>query len=715
MIEHITIKVGGMSCVRCSAAVEHALKNVKGVISAEVSYAVGKAEVEYDSSVTERKKMEKAIKQAGYTVVEDEREFRKREFRTLRMLFAVSALLALPFLFTMVLMFAFPDSQLTHSLHHNGTWQLILSSPVQFGIGFRFYRSAFKSLLNRSPGMDLLVSVGTTSAWGYSLYNYITGVNEYYFESSVVIITLILLGKTLESRAKAKTSGAIEKLMDLSPKTAEIVADGETVKLSADKVKVGDIVVVRPGASFPVDGVVIDGRSSADESMLTGESLPVEKGMGDKVYGGTVNGNGLIRLRAENVGEATTLSGIIRLVEQAQTSKAHIQTVADKVAAIFVPSVMTIAVVTLLLSLVFGVGVSGSVSRGVAVLVIACPCSLGLATPTALMVGIGRSASMGILIKNADALEHCADVKTVIMDKTGTITEGRPSVRHFVAFGIDENTARLYASSVESGSEHPLASAITECYDGAKKDISDFVSETGNGIKAVCDGHTVTVGKPVWTERFCTIHEEANKLYEEFALNGCTVVFMSIDGKLSAVIGVMDPIREYAADTVKKLKADGIRTVMVTGDNEFSAKAISSSAGIDEYIAGVFPEGKVEAVESHKKDGITAMIGDGINDAPALASADIGIAVGSGTDIAMEAGDIVFVSNGIRLLPDAIRLSKATMRKIRQNLFWAFFYNIIGIPLAAFGLLSPIIAGACMTFSSVSVVTNSLLLKKSRL
>ena len=715
MTEHITVKVGGMSCVRCSSAVEHALRNVNGVISADVSYAVGKAVIDYDPSLADRKKLEKAIKKAGYTVVEDEREFRKREFRRTKILFLISALFSLPFLFTMILMFVFPDLPLTHALHHNGTWQLVLSVPVQFGVGLRFFRTAFKSLANKSPGMDVLVSVGTLSAWGYSLYNYIAGINEFYFESSVVIITLVLLGKMLESRAKAKTSYAIEKLMDLSPKTAEIIRDGNTYTVRTDEIIKGDIMVVRPGDAVPADGIVTEGNSSVDESMLSGESFPVPKEEGSRVYGGTVNGSGLIRVRAENVGEDTALAGIIRLVEQAQTSKAHIQTAADKAAAIFVPSVMTAAVITLVLSLVFGVTVSASVSHAVAVLVIACPCSLGLATPTALMVGIGRGASMDILIKSADALEKASAVKTVITDKTGTITEGKPSVCCFVPFDIDESYARCLAASVENGSTHPLASAITDCFDGDMIAVSDFASETGSGVKAVCDGKTVTVGKPAWTESFCTVNEEARVLCDKYSAEGCTVVYMTVDGILSAVIGVTDPIRENAASTIAGLEKLGIRTVMVTGDNESAAKAVAKAAGIKEYVSGVLPEGKVDVIERYKKEGKVAMIGDGINDAPALASADVGFAVSSGTDAAMEAGDVVLVGGGIKLLTDAILLSKATMRKIRQNLFWAFFYNIIGIPLAAFGFLSPIIAGACMAFSSVTVVTNSLLLRKSKL
>ncbi len=712
MIEKITIRVGGMSCVRCSAAVEYALKETEGVISASVSYASGRAEVELDTERTDRKRLAKAIRGAGYEVIADPAEFQRREWKKLLVTFIISAVFSLPFLFLMVLMFAAPNAELTHTLHHAGWLQLALSLPVQFVVGFRFYKTAVLSLKNKSPGMDLLVSVGTLSAWGFSLYNLISGSGHYYFESSVVIITLVLLGKLLEMRAKTRTSAAVSKLMDLTPKTATVLRDGVAVRIPAGDIAKGDLVLVRPGESIPVDGRVTDGRSSVDESMLTGESMPVEKAVGDRLFGGTVNGNGALTLKAEGIGQDTLLASIIRMVEAAQSSKAHIQNVADKVAAVFVPTVMSIALLTLIVTLIFK-DIASAVTSAVAVLVIACPCSLGLATPTALMVGIGRGAGLGILIKNADALEHSCKIRAMILDKTGTLTEGRPAVTDFLTYGIDENEAAELASAVEAGSEHPIALAVVAYRPNAALRAEGFEALTGCGVRASVNSKSICLGKPDWISGLTQEQKESIGALEN---EGKTVLAMSVDGRVVAVIAVADPIRESSARSVAELKRLGIRTVMVTGDNEGTAKAVAEMVGVDEFVAGVLPQGKVAEVErARERYGSVGVIGDGINDAPALAAADVGFAVSSGTDIAMETGDTVLVGQGIDLLPTAVRLSCATMRKIKQNLFWAFFYNSIGIPLAALGLLSPIIAGAAMAFSSVSVVTNSLLLKKTKL
>ncbi len=715
MIEKITIRVGGMSCVRCSAAVEYALKGTEGVISASVSYASGRAEVEFDTDRTDRKKLARAIRGAGYEVIADPVEFQRREWKKLLVAFAISAVFSLPFLFLMVLMFAAPNAHLTHALHGAGWLQLALSLPVQFGVGFRFYKTAVLSLKNKSPGMDLLVSVGTLCAWGYSLYNLISGEGHYYFESSVVIITLVLLGKMLEMRAKSRTSAAVSKLMDLTPKTATVIRNGSLTEISVGDIAKGELVLVRPGESIPVDGCVTDGHSSVDESMLTGESMPVEKSVGDRLFGGTVNGNGALTLVAEGIGQETLLAGIIRMVEAAQSSKAHIQNVADKVAAIFVPTVMSIALLTLVITLIFK-DITSAVTSAVSVLVIACPCSLGLATPTALMVGIGRGAGMGILIKNADALEHSCKIRAMILDKTGTLTEGKPAVTDFLVYGIDENEAAELAAAVESGSEHPIASAVVAYRPSFSPKAGNFESCTGQGVRAVVNSLSVCIGKPNWISESATLTDEQKNTVDTLENEGKTVLLMSLDGHVVAVIAVADPIRESSERAIFELRALGIRTVMVTGDNEGTARAVAERVGVDEFVAGVLPDGKVNEVErAREKYGPTAVIGDGINDAPALAAADVGFAVSSGTDIAMETGDTVLVGQGIDLLPVSVRLSHATMRKIKQNLFWAFFYNSIGIPLAAFGLLSPMIAGAAMAFSSVSVVTNSLLLKKTKL
>lgn len=712
MTETITLQIGGMTCVRCSAAVEHALKGLEGVEQAAVSYANERAEITYDPARTDRKKMEKAIRASGYSVVEDKATFRKRELTALTVTFVIAAVLSAPFMLMMVLMFAAPNAHLTHILH-NGWLQLILATPVQFVVGWRFYKGAFLSLKNRSPSMDVLVALGTTAAYGYSLYNVLSGGGHLYFESGAIIITLILLGKLLETRARSKTSAAIELLMNLQPKTATVLRDGRETEIPAAEVVQGDTVLVRPGESLSVDGVVLTGKSAVDESMLTGESMPVDKQPDDKVFGGTVNGAGALTIRAEGVGRDTMLAGIIRLVEEAQSSKAHIQRIADKVSAIFVPAVVGIALLTFLLTALLTRDVAQAVTRAVAVLVIACPCSLGLATPTALMVGTGRAAGMGILIKSADALETSCRIQVMILDKTGTITEGKPTVTDLIAYGLPEREALRLAASVEQLSEHPVARAVTDSFDGELAGAEDFQSLTGRGVSARVEGKTIRLGnRRLMEEAGIAVETDVRPLEEQ----GKTVLLMAVDDRLAAVIAVADPVRDTSRAALDSLRRLGIRTIMVTGDNPRTAAAIGRQVGIDEVVAGVLPEGKVEAVEGYRAEGlVVAMAGDGINDAPALAAADVGFAMGGGTDIAMESGDVVLVGGGISALATAVQLSRATMRKIKQNLFWAFFYNIIGIPVAALGFLDPIIAGAAMAFSSVSVVTNSMLLKKSRL
>lgn len=709
------IRVGGMSCVRCSTAVEHALKTVNGVVSAEVSYASGRAEIEYDPSLTDRKKLEKAIKSAGYSVILDRDAYRKREFKTLKTLFIISAVFAVPFLVMMVLMFVLPNSPATHFLHHNGLLQLILTLPVQFGVGLRFYKGAFHSLVNKSPSMDLLIVSGTTAAFGYSLYNLLAGKNEFYFESCVIIITLILFGKMLESRAKNRASSAISKLMDLTPKTAMVLRDGKFVEIPAEKIQKNDIFLVRPGKSLPADGIVTKGSTSIDESMLTGESMPVKKAEGDKVFGGTVNSTGVIEVRAVGIGEETVLSSIIKMVEDAQSSKAHIQNVADKVSSYFVPAVMLIALLTFGISLAFSVGLSGAVSRAVAVLVIACPCSLGLATPAALTVGIGRAATMGILIKNADALENTCRIKTVIFDKTGTVTEGKPSVTDIFSPEMPKDRLLCLAAAVEKNSEHPLAQAVVKSAKGDTPPAGNFESVTSVGVKAEINGRTVKVGKPDFGNTVKDIPSEITDYIAEHEAMGQTVLCVSIDDRAVGALSVADKLSAGVKEAVKELKSQSIIPIMATGDNTRTAQSTAAAAGIDDVRAELMPQDKLNIVASAQKNGPCGFVGDGINDAPSLAAADVGFAISSGTDIAMEAGDIVLTGGSITLLPNAVKLSKATMRKIKQNLFWAFFYNSASIPLAAFGLLSPILAGAAMAFSSVSVVTNSLLLKRTRL
>ena len=702
------IKVGGMSCVRCSAAVENALKAQNGVSSASVSYANGRAEVCFDDGLVSLKQLEKAIKNAGYTVVQDIRTAQKQAFRTNLWLFLISLLLSLPFFVMMGAM------MLGNHLHfmEKGLLQLLLATPIQFLCGFRFYKGAYHSLKNKSPSMDVLVALGTTVSYFYSVYSLLTNGDSFYFESSAMIITLVLLGKTLESRARAKMSESIQKLMDLTPKTARVLRDGTEIEIEAWQIQKGDMVSVRPGEAVPADGIVVEGESFVDESALTGESMPVSKREGSKVLGGSVNRKGYILFRADNVGEETVLASVIRLVEEAQSSKARVQTVADKVSSVFVPTVMGIALVTFAYFFLGAKDISSALDNAVAVLVIACPCSLGLATPTALMVGMGRGASMGILIKNADALEQACKIKALVLDKTGTVTEGNPRVVEVVTLS-EITDSLLLTASAEAMSEHPIGEVIASEFKGELTAVDEFQSVTGKGILASVMGKDVAVGKASWIEEYC--QTKLPDFLGELSQKG-TLAISAIDKIPALAFVVSDPLRKDSEESLKRLKSMGIHTFLVTGDNSSVAKRVADQIGTDEFYADALPEDKVDKIkETKEKYGVTAMIGDGINDSPALTASDIGFAVGNGTDIAMESGDIILVSGGISAVADAISLSRATMRKIKQNLFWAFFYNALALPLAALGLLNPIIAGGAMAFSSVSVVTNSLLLRRSKL
>ena len=713
MNETILLKIGGMSCVRCSAAVENALKNSDGILSVDVSYSSGKAKIEYDPALITIKDISKIVKKAGYYVIEDRRAAHIKELKQTGISFIFCAILSLPFLFTMVLMFLAPEAELTHKLHHNGLWQMILSFPVQFIAGARFYRTAFHSLINKSPGMDLLVATGTTASWIYSCINYFTDKNHFYFESSVVVITLILLGKMLELRAKNKTSEAIEKLIDLTPKTATVIRNGKSLEVSVSEIEKNETVVIHPGQRIPVDGMVVDGESVIDESVLTGESLPVEKHIGDKVFGGTVNLSGALTITAESVGEDTVISGIVRMVEEAQSSKANIQRVADRVASIFVPAVILISLITFALNILVVKDLSAALTRSVAVLVIACPCSLGLATPTALMVGVGRGAGMGILIKNADVLERACKINNIVLDKTGTLTVGRPYVTSVLSDSYTDDEFIRLVASVEVMSEHPLSKAIVSYNSGELLPVADFKSFTGCGVSGIVNGREVLVGKYSWINEISPVYDSEKERTLILEARGETVLYVSVNRRFAGIISVADVIKDESAKTVETLKRMGVSVTMLTGDNRNTAAYIAGIAGIDDYVSDVMPSDKLRIVNDIRKGNRTVgFAGDGINDAPALAAADVGFAMGNGTDIAMESGDVVLLGSSISLLPYAIKLSRATMKKIKQNLFWAFFYNCIGIPLAAFGLLTPIIAGAAMAFSSVSVVSNSLMLKR---
>ncbi|WP_456243147.1 copper-translocating P-type ATPase [Schnuerera ultunensis] len=598
----------------------------------------------------------------------------------------------------------------------NGYFQLLLATPVQFIIGYRFYKGAFNSLRGGGANMDVLVAMGTSAAYFYSLYNVIVGVHEYYFEASAVIITLILLGKTFEAVAKGKTSEAIKKLMGLQPKTARVIKDGIEKDIPIEKVNIGDIIVVRPGERIPVDGIIIEGHSSIDESMITGESIPVDKVIGDQVIGATINKFGSFKFEAKKIGKDTVLSQIIKLVEDAQGSKAPVQRLADKISGIFVPIVVAIAAITFLGFYLIQGNFNTGLINAVAVLVIACPCALGLATPTAIMVGTGKGAENGILIKSGEHLERTHKMETIVFDKTGTITKGEPEVTDIVTYNsMDRDELLRIAATVEKSSEHPLGQAIVKKGEEELLEIiqpETFMAIPGKGLKAILEGKEIYIGnRKLMIESGMDIEGvegELSRLEEE----GKTAMIVGIDGNISGIIAVADQIKENSKKAIEELKNMGLEVYMITGDNERTAKAIAKRVGIDNVLAEVLPENKAEVVEDIRGKGKhVGMVGDGINDAPALAAADVGFAIGTGTDVAMEAADITLMRGDLMGIVTAIRLSHRTMRTIKQNLFWAFFYNSIGIPFAALGFLNPMIAGAAMAFSSVSVVTNSLRLR----
>ena len=701
------IKIGGMHCVRCSKAVERALSSVDGVVEASVNFSTEKAYVKYDETKVTAKTLNKAVKGAGYSVVEDEEEFRRKELLKAKIEIFVSFFFAIPFILMMFTMFFLPKTQLNAFLH-NGILQFAFATPVQLLIGSKFYIGAFKSIKNKSVGMDLLVALGTTIAYVYSCINLFTGKHMYYFESSVFIIAFVNLGRFLELKAKMKTSDSITMLLNLAPKTVNVLNENkEEVKLPLDQLKKGDVFVVRAGESIATDGTVLEGTCAVNESMLTGESLPKTATAGCKVYGGTIVDTGMMTVQAEKVGNDTKLAEIAKLVENAQNGKASAQRLADKVSAIFVPAVISIAVIVFIINLLATSLLGQSLSRAVAVLVIACPCALGLATPTALTVGVGRASKSGVLIKSADTLEKLSTVKTVVFDKTGTLTYGEPKVVEFKEIEKTEKIGSIIRS-IESRSSHPLARSVCAYFkDSEIAEVNDYSEIIGYGVKADVDGKTVYIGSSKWINSLGIIVPTEVKEYQKA---GQTALTVRIDDKIVAVIVLEDQIKDDAKEAVKSLKSSGLRTVMATGDNKYTAMAISEKTDIDEVYADVEPSYKVEVIKNHQTDGGVAFVGDGINDSPALASADVGIAIGGGMDIAIESGDVVLLNEKLSSVAFAIKLSRATMRKIKQNLFWAFFYNVITIPLAACGLLSPVIAGLCMAMSSLCVVTNSLLI-----
>jgi Cu+-exporting ATPase len=723
----VELKLNGMSCAACAAKIERKLNKLEGVQKAEVNLATEKASVDYDSSKVKVSDLIKAVEVLGYNArraeevsVDREKEQREKEIKRLRMELIVSALLSSPLIIAMVLTLVNIDL----AFFHNEYFQLIAATPVQFIIGFRFYKNAFYALKSKSANMDVLIAMGTTAAYFFSIYNafFVPAepgmmMKELYFESAAVIITLILLGKYLEASAKGKTSDAIRKLMGLRAKTARVVRNGAEADIPIEEVEVGDVIVVRPGEKVPVDGTIIEGSSSIDESMLTGESLPVEKKAGDFVIGATINKYGTFKFKAVKVGKDTVLSQIVKMVEDAQGSKAPIQKIADKVSGVFVPSVIGIAAITFLIWYLAAGRPADGIISAVSVLVIACPCALGLATPTAIMVGTGKGAENGILIKGGEYLEMTYKLNAVVLDKTGTITKGQPEVTDILPLGLmGKDDILRVAAIAEKKSEHPLGAAIYEKGEkeyGSIPDPEQFEAVPGKGIMAVVNQKEVYIGtRKLMAEKqisLGTTEDAVTKLEDE----GKTAMLMAVGNVIEAIIAVADTLKESSREAIKELLEMGVEVYMITGDNKRTANAIAKQADITNVLAEVLPEHKAEEVEKLKKQGKTvAMVGDGINDAPALAAADIGMAVGTGTDVAIEAADITLMRGDLTAIPAAIRLSRKTMRKIKQNLFWAFIYNIIGIPFAALGLLNPMIAGAAMAFSSVSVVTNSLSLKR---
>ncbi len=732
------IGIGGMTCASCAKAVERAVKKLDGIFEAEVNIATENLRVEYDPSTARLSMIKEAIKKAGYTSIEREenvdrdQEEKEKEANKLLRNFWISAAFAIPLLLiSMGHMVGLPLPMIINP-HHNplnfGLIQLILVIPSIIA-GERFYRVGFKSLVKGSPNMDSLIAIGTSAAVLYGLFAILQismGKMEYakdlYFESAATIITLILLGKYLEARTKGKTSDAIKKLMGLAPKTARVIQEDKEIEIPIDEVEVSDIIVVRPGEKIPVDGIVIEGNTSIDESMLTGESIPVDKKSGDAVYGASINKNGSIKFRATKVGSDTALAQIIKLVETAQGSKAPIARMADIIAGYFVPVVIGVAVLSGAAWLIAGKGSIFALTIFISVLVIACPCALGLATPTAIMVGSGKGAENGVLIKSGEALETAHRIATVVFDKTGTITEGRPEVTDIYAIDITEGELLKYAASCEKASEHPLGEAIVR--EGEKRGIelvgvSDFSAIPGHGIRAGIEGKSILIGNlRLMKEKNVDISKIVN-MAERYSEEGKTPMFISVDEKAAGIIAVADVVKENSRKAIESLHKMGIQVAMITGDNKKTAAAIAKQVGIDMVLAEVLPQDKASKVKELQSEGKkVAMVGDGINDAPALAVADVGIAIGSGTDVAIESADIILMRSDILDVVTAIQLSKATIRNIKENLFWAFGYNTAGIPIAAgiltlFGgpRLNPMIAAAAMSFSSVSVLLNALRLR----
>ncbi len=742
----VVLGVEGMTCAACSSAIERALNKLEFVNNTQVNLASEKATIKYNPDEGNLSLIEEAIKKTGYTPIRieedntDIKDKKKREMKVLRIKLIVAIIFAIPlFYLAMGSMISFVSIPIPNFVLPDinpinyGLIQLVLSIPI-VGVGYKFYTIGFRTLFKGNPNMDSLIAIGTSAAMLYSIYalfqitqGNMEFVDDMYFESAGVIITLVMLGKFLEVRSKGKTSDAIKKLMELAPKMARVIRDDKEIEIPSDEVILGDIIIVRPGEKIPVDGIIIEGQTSIDESMLTGESMPVEKNVNDNVTGASINKNGMIKFKATKVGKDTTLAQIIKLVEETQGSKAPIAKMADIVSGYFVPIVIGIAIISAIAWLIAGQSISFALTIFVAVLVIACPCALGLATPTAIMVGTGKGAAGGVLFKNGESLEITHKVETVVFDKTGTITEGKPMVTDIITINdFSESELLEIAASAEKGSEHPLGEAIVKKAEELKLSqlkISDFKAVPGHGIEVKVDGKLVLLGnlKFMLNNKINTsqIEEKSDML----ANKGKTPMYIAVNDKIAGIIAVADVVKKSSYKAIETLHNYGIKTAMITGDNDRTAQAIARQVGLDTVLSEVLPQDKAKEIKKLQKGNKRiAMVGDGINDAPALVQADVGIAIGSGTDVAIESADVVLMHNDLMDVSFAIALSRAVIRNIKQNLFWAFGYNVLGIPIAAgllfiFGgpRLNPMFAAAAMSLSSVSVITNALRLNTFKL
>lgn len=729
-----TFDISGMTCATCANKIEKRLAKMDGVSNATVNFALENVMVEYNQDQVTTGDMIEAVKKLGYTLKaqtskEETANSKGEEVRNQTGKFIFSAILTFPLLWTMVTHFKFTSFIYSPVMLMNPWVQLALATPVQFIVGAQFYRGAYKALRNKSANMDVLVALGTSVAYFYSIFlgiewqmNGQEGMPVLYFEAASVIITLVILGKLFEVRAKGRTGQAIQKLLGMQAKTARVIRDAVEQEIAIEEVIVGDTIIVRPGEKIPVDGQIIKGESAVDESMITGESIPVDKKIGDIAIGSTINKNGMLTIEATKVGKDTALSQIVKVVEEAQGSKAGIQRVADHVSGIFVPIVVGIAIVTFLVwyFIVEPGELRSALVPAITVLVIACPCALGLATPTSVMAGSGRAAELGVLFKGGEYLENTRLLNTIVLDKTGTVTKGEPDLTDVLPQqGFTEEEVLSLVASAENSSEHPLAEAIVK---GAKamgtmvKEPDSFEAIPGFGIRAVIEGKTVFVGTRKLMQQQAIDITSIEEVMSKLELDGKTAMLIGVDQQLAGVIAVADTVKETSKAAIERMHALGLEVIMLTGDNERTAQAIGKQVGIDRVIAEVIPEQKADEIKKlQKMNKKVAMVGDGVNDAPALAVADIGMAIGTGTDVAIEAADITLMRGDLHSVADSVELSDKTMRNIKQNLFFAFIYNSASIPIAAIGLLAPWVAGAAMAFSSVSVVLNALRLQRLKL